>query len=546
MNNIYFWEKPAKPRDDEDTLAFHEIPRNIEIREIIRNLEDKILGATRDFNEIKPSNPSIKTWIVDLIQHYPTKQEHTASHLINLYRSQLQTRSRERERFIIGLLQLEDIVVLIHSRKDLSLAEVEDRLEIVRTVLNTKNIIRADIVKRDLGKLTLSAFASSRRWSKGHASLWGIDPEDIGWDRLGEITLSIQLESFSRPLQMPLETDELSDMLGKAQISATGGIWIGREPGKIIKVSIYRKDMDFSSFYGWFITQTEKLESFQKKFNAIIKPQKQLNDGWGETKYRYQEDMTDLYELTTGGQEHILTKENPRFTICFFTKDHPGIQPTHALTSKLYEAVFENRTLDVWHAGEQSALEAVEVGNLKLFNKLSIPQGVSSLAGGLLNQVQDANSKKAKCLLQYAFCELYSRNLPKGHFRFMFDFLVEDILRADLSHEFKHPGFLSKEGVLEFKSADDVDAKPSKFAKETLAPAISGYVKNGIVTRYCILYGIEDNGAVKPIIHLKSDQIGIIQATANAELGRSGVRATVEPIPCGEGRILSVFITPVY
>ena len=178
---------------------------------------------------------------------------------------------------------------MIHSRKDLSLAEVEDRLEIVRTVLNTKNIIRADIVKRDRGKLSLSAFASSRRWSKGHASLWGIDPEDIGWDRLGEITLSIQLESFSRPLQVPLETDELQDMLDKAQISATGDIWIGREPGKIIKVSIYRKDMDFSNFYGWFITQTEKLESFQAKFNAIIKPQKQLNDGWGETKYRYEE-----------------------------------------------------------------------------------------------------------------------------------------------------------------------------------------------------------------------------------------------------------------
>ena len=119
-------------------------------------------------------------------------------------------------------------------------------------------------------------------------------------------------------------------------------------------------------------------------------------------------------------------KENPRFTVCFFTKDHPGIQPTHALSSKLYEAVFENRTLDVWHAGEQSALEAVEIGNLKLFNKLSVPQGVSSLADELLNQIQDANSKKAKCLLQYAFCELYSRNIPKGHFRFLFDFLVED------------------------------------------------------------------------------------------------------------------------
>jgi len=545
-DNIFFWEKTVKFSKDEDDCAFYRIKEKREIREIIRNLENKILGKVRNFSEITPENPSIKTWIINLIDAYPKRSDSLADDLINLYRAKLKTKSRE-EKFIIGLLQLRDLVVLIHSKKDLSLAQVEDRIEVVRTVLSTKNILRADIVKKDRGNITLSAFASSRSWSKGHASLWGIDPEDIGWDSLGEITAIIQVESFPPPLQMSREAEELQEMINTGDISATGDISVGRIEGKITKVLVYRKEMDFPTFYEWFITQTEKLESYRKKFKEIIEPQKQLLEEWSDqTKYRYEEDESSLYEITTQQSMSIQTKEHPRYVICFFTKEFPGIMPKHTLLWKLYQAVFENRALEIWHAGEASVQEPVSFGNLSVFNKLLIPAGLSIFSNTMLNQIQDINGNKARRLLQYAFCEIHGRNLAQGHFRYLFDFLKDKIIRKELYREFKDPGLFAKEELIEFKSADDVDSKPSRFARNTLAPEIKGYIQNGTISRYCILYGIEDTATIRPIMHLHSDRISTIEQIVNEELKDSKVRASIEAIPHAGGRILSVFLTPLF
>ena len=548
MAKIYFWEKLAtKPKEEiEDKFIFNEVEEDQSIRDVVRTIENKIIGNKRDFSEIKPDNPSVKKWIKNILTSYPKKNKDTVEDLVNEFRSVLRTRSKEKEKFIVGVLQLNDVLVIAHCKKDPSLAEIKDKMYSVKTVLHPKNIVRADIVKNEDGKLTLSAFEYSRKWSKGHANFWGIEPEDIGWESLGTITLNIELERFQFPIQIPIETEQLKEMVDNKDISATGKITMGREEGKITKVFVYGKVMDYPQFYDFFVTETERLENHKKKFNEIVMPQTQLRTFLsGSIKYQYEEDENKVYEITTQGLNTVYQKEHPRFSICLFTKTCPGIKPTEKLLWTLYQGVFENKTLEIWHAGEESTLEAIKIGSLEVYNQIEISEDLANFSNNLLNQIQDAQSRKGRMLLQYCFCKLCSENIKSKHFKFLFDFFNESIITKEIEFEFKkNDGLFQKEQLLEFKSADDVAGKPTKFAKERLVQTIKKYLDDGNLRRYCILYGVEDNGAIKPLNHLKSDQITEIEKIANKELSKENIKIYLQPIPFKEGLILSVFMIP--
>jgi len=59
------------------------------------------------------------------------------------------------------------------------------------------------------------------------------------------------------------------------------------------------------------------------------------------------------------------------------------------------------------------------------------------------------------------------------------------------------------------------------------------------------LYGIEDNGAIRPLYRLKNDQITYIEKIANEELLNDKIQIIAHPIPFKDGVVLSVFIIPV-
>ena len=554
MKKIYFWYKSAaKPEsEDEDKFFFYEVEEEQSIRELVRVLDSKIIGNRINFSEIHPDNPSIKRWIKTIIREYPQHENYArdVEDLVNTYRSALQTKSKEKEKFVVGVLQLRDVLLLVHCKKDPSLAEVRDKLYSVRTVLHPKNILRADIIKNEDGVLTLGAFEYNRKFSKGHAEFWGLDPEDVGWESLGDILLTVELESFSFPLQILLNIEQLQEMFNENKISPMGRIKIGREEGKITKVNVYRKTMDFQSFYDFYITETKKLDNYKKTFNEIADAQKKILD-YPETlgiqdKYRYEEDERYLYEITPEGKSRVIKKERPRYFVSFFTKTRPGISPSRPFVLKLYKAIFENTSIAVWHAGEDSSLEPLVIGRLEVYNKIELPDEILLFSKTLLNLIQDVESRKAKLLLQSCFCKILRENLISKHFKYLFDFLLE-LIHQELEYEFeKTDSFFHKEEAIEFKSASDYIScnKPKKFVEKKLVPTVKKYIEGENIKRYCILYGVEDNSKIQPIYSLKSDQISEMERLTNEKLGDLNIKVSIQSIPFKEGLILVVFIVP--
>ena len=546
---LYFWEKWAlKPEDEkDDKISFHKVDDDPTIREVIRNLESKIIGKKLLFSEVSPKNPSVKKWINIIREKYPVRDDNVVEDLLNTFRESLYPRSKERNRLIVGIILLNDVILLVHCKKDPSLAEWQDKIYSVKLILHPKNVLRVAIIRNEDGKTTFSAFEYSRRWSKGHAEFWGIEPEDVSWESLGNISLTVELAGFPYPLNLPVETEQLDEMIANRDISPTGKIRIGREEGKITKVEVLRKSMDFTGFYDFYVTEKEKLEEHRKKFRELI-PQKLTIDEFDlslESKYKYEEDIEKIFEITPEGNKPVHNKKHPRYTLCFFTKCYPRIRPSQKLLMRLYQSIFENKNLEIWHAGVETSTEPLTIGCLKIYNKIEISSKLVEFTNNLLNIIQDAASKKKRLLLQKQFCYLWKKHIKNKYFNVLFDFISENIIIPELEFEFGNEGILAKEEHLEFKSADEVDAKPTRFAKNTLVPTIRKYIDGRELKRFCILYGVEDNGEIKPLYNLKNDQIAIIEEVVNKELSEEKIQINLHPIPFRQGTILSVFIVPI-
>jgi len=548
----YFWQKWAMVPDDEneDKCVKNEISESPNIREVIRSFESRIMGKKILFENIHPKNSSVKKWISTIFANISDISEKEIEYIIDDFRSRLYTTSKTRYKNIVGVLLLNDLMLIIHCKKAPSLVETEQGIITAKQILSSDNVIRAAIIKNEDGKLVFLAYEKTKKWSKGHAEFWGIDPEYVAWELIGSIYLTIEIDGFRFPVQLPLDSEEFDEMIKDRNITPTGGIQIDRLSGKITKGRVLKLEMEFPEFYEYYVMQKIKLEEHKKKFKELIKPfyEPNLAEKFEELKdsHRYEEDITKVYEITTNGKRVIHDKTHPRFCICFFTNRMPKIKPTQKMTNALYTSIFQNNALEIWHAGEESFSDPISLGSLNIYNKIDLNQQFIEFSSNFLNIIQDTQSKKTQKILQKCFCLLWKKNLTCNHLNFMFDLIIDSIIDPDIEFEFGRSGILDKENFLEFKSASDVDTKPARFVRNTLIPTIKKYFSNSGLERYCILYGIEDSGEIVPIYRMKSDQLAYIEKQVNNEFKSENIQISVQGIPFDNKIVLLVILIPIF
>jgi len=554
MGEIYYWEKFAfnpkkEKRDKKDTFEFYEITEDPNIRELIRNLESKFIGKRYNFLELEPKNESIKEWVLDLFRTYPQVDNKIVEYILNTFRADFPPRSKEKYKFVVGILLLEDYFILLHCKKDPSLAQLEDKVYLVKLILHQNNVIRADIIRKDNGNFIFSAFERSRKFSKAHADFWQIEPEGIGWESLGDITLIISLDSFHYPISLPLNTNEIDEMFKNGDISPSGKINIGREKGKINKVELFGKSFEFSEFYTFYFMEKEKLSQHKKQFVDLLKLPHSSNFrplyDFETDKFKYEEDRNHIYEITVNGRKPIYDKTHPRFIVIFSTRKYPRIKPRKELLFDMYKSIFENLPLEILHIGDEPSNEPVRIGNLKIYNKLN--EDILEFIESFINKIQDCSGRKEQLLMQSYLLKLLAEMYNKTYIKDLFNFVDKEIIQEELNFEFKNPGILSKESFLEFKSAADYQKckKPTKFVEDELIPTIEGYLSSSeYLERFIILYGVEDSTNVNPIINLKNDQITKIENLTNEKMKSNNQKITIkaEPIPSKGGIVLAIFL----
>jgi len=553
MSEIYYWEKQAaKIEEEEEDVLIEDVNLSdrFDLREVIRNLENRIIEERIPFGDLNPNNSLVKRLPKKMFDEYPKKRSDFAEILLDTFRGSLRTSSR-RKNFIVILLQLNDVMVIAHCKKDKSLAQIGDLRTVVKNLLNPTIVRRAGIINKiGDGNLSFAAFAYNRQIAHGFADFWGIEPDLIGWDSLGSIELVIQFDNFELPFMLPVEMEKFNELVENDKITPSGKVNIGNIKGRVRQTKAFQKEYSFRDFFNNIVNSREQLDEYRKKFFEIIpkenirNSQKNLDDFFNK-KYDYVEDESGVYKINVRGRDLEIKKEHPRFDVCFFTKVFPRIKPDDKFLWKIYNSIFESTPLKIWHAGEDSNEEPIILGSLSIFNLIEIQDEHNELMNNLLSQIRDAKGNKISNILKLVFLKLSYKVFQSNHLKFIFEFLEKEIIMKEITSDFKNLGVLDDESdLIDFKLANVLNSKPTKAASN-ICDLIKKYHKNQRKIA-SIIYGISDNKRIQPIYWLKSDIITTIEELVKKELEENNLLYDVNcfGIPHNDGRILCILIIP--
>ena len=545
----YFWEKEAARQSpgSHDEPKTYRILDDARLRKLISDLESRTLGKKIAFSDVKPADTSVIKWVQRIVDSYPRLKEDTIDDLLSNFRGKLKTSSKEKKKFIVGILLLKGLLLIIHSRIDPGLFRGKDGKKELYTadlILHPKSVLRAALIDFNEGEIKLSAYEYDRSMSKGHAEFWGMEPKDVRWEQAGTVRLIYQVNPSGQEFERCAEFDEIENLFESGELSPNGEGRIGIQETKVIRVEMGRSTFTFPEFYQHFLLLTEDVKRHQAIFDELINPSSL--DAYNARligKYEYEEDLDTIYKIKLGHHEEYHKKKHGRFTLCFYTNVPPGIRPLPQLTELFYSGIFEKRKNKVLHVGERVTAEPRMIGNLEIFNEIKINQESLNFIDELLKKIDDSASKKEKELLRSFTCKYLYNAIDNMHLPLIFKHIFSDYISKRLDGEFAKSGIFEKEGNIEFKSKDSVDSSPKKFSERLAKTAISYYQEDEL-SRFCILYGIEDNGTIDPIGNMPSDRVSAIQDATNKRLEKTNLAVDVHAIKTKGGFILMVLLIP--
>jgi hypothetical protein len=541
---IYFFQKGANrpEHEGEDCLIRDEIAADPKIHTLIEHFESRALGEPRPFDEVRPRIAGVKKWILEILSDHGYYRESRIEDLIDAFRSHLSTPSRAKDRNIVGVLLLHGALLLVHCKKAPSLVETPEGIITAQQILSSENVLRAAIIKDLDEKLYFSAYEKSARWSMGHARFWGIDPHQVAWDQIGEISLTVEIEGFAVPVQVPLEPSELDELLRTGQIAAGGEIVMGQTQGTITKGRIFRTEMDFHEFYDDYIARKEDLQEHRRTFGELIQTHyaPKLSERFDliPRTYKYEDDREALFENTPEGRRAIIHKNHPGCRICYVTDRIPRIRPSPAMTDEIYQSIFESKPLALWHAGEETSAEPIAIGSLSVHNRLTMPEGAEACGAALLGLSRGCKDRNARFILQILLCEYWRYHLGCGHFGSLFGHMIDQIKRRGIEGRFE------EEDELEFRPKEFVIQKPSTYAIEEIVPAITRQMRQGALHKHGIIYGVENDGSIAPMRTVNGDQIALIEEIVNDRIHRERLHAAVHRVAVQNGALVAVLVFP--
>jgi len=549
LRKIYFFQKWANQpdQDGDDCLIRDEISADPEIQRLIEYFESRALGEPLEFGEVRPRIAGVKKWIMEIMSDPGHLKESRIEDLIDAFRSHLSTPSRAKDRNIVGILLLHNALLLVHCKKAPSLVETPEGIITAQQILSSENVLRATIIRNFDGKLFFSAYEKSARWSMGHARFWGIDPHQVTWEQIGDISLTVEIEGFAVPVQVPLETRGLDELLQKGQIAAGGEIVIGNTRGTITKGKIFRTEMNFHEFYDYYIARKEDLEGHRRMFGELIKTHytPKLSERFDQIQrtYKYEDERESVFENAPEGRKTVIHKNHPGCRICYFTDRIPRIRSSPGMTDDIYQSIFESKPLSVWHAGEETSEEPISIGSLSVNNRLKMPANAMECGTTLLSLCKASGNRNTRSILQILLCEYWRYHIECRHFGSVFGHVI-DLIKHQMNVRSGIDGRFEREDALEFRSKEFVIQKPSTYATEGIAPAITRQIRGGALQKYGIVYGVENDGSVAPLRTVNSDQILLIEDIVNDRIRREHLHAVVHRIPVQNGILVAALAFP--
>jgi hypothetical protein len=531
VEQVLLYSKPAKYEEtQEDNPTKTVLKLDNELKEFLKKLTEHTLGENIPFINITPNNTSIKTWISNLKNTYPQPYPRDVNDLLNTFRESLNSSSKQ-SKYNVCLILYKDLIILYHTKQ-------------TENLLDYDSIFRAGIIKTINNRILFSAYEKNRKWSKGHAKFWGIHLENLKWSNISDIILQIKLENFQYPLHLPLENNEIKNMILEENIKSDATIQIGTQTGIINKINLYGKNLTFNEFYQYYIDETQELNKHTEFYNTLIPITPTLdNYTHNKTSKTYIEDEKYIYKNKISKENRIHTKNHNKYTLTFTTSKYPGIKPNPAFLGQIYESIFTEKNLNLIHVGEAKSSTPLEIGNLKIYNQIKIDPEFKDTTKYLIKLIQKINPENQTILKDYYLTYL-NENLKNHNLETLFTILQTQITKTNLEKEFENKK-LEKNKYVKYESQDAINTKPQEFAK-IIKKHVKKSIKKDKLLKYAIIYGIEKNGHIKPTQNYNPKHLELVEKETNKLLQEDKLEVTtnIREIKTEKGTIIIVYILP--
>lgn len=491
-HRIFVFSKAVK----EDVVKHTVIDRSIDFKKIITVISKLPPGSQKKFDEID-LNTNPKIWIKNLLENPLTPAEEKIAEekmdaLINDFTDGMKTRMREEEKYAIGLL-LKNELLLVHSY--FGEETITPEWKVIPRMLDIDNVIRYVLfTKESNGNISVKYF--EKHSTDSFVDWLGLPQKDALYYFGGKYRISTEMDGIINTLEIPIEKIDVwiseHEEIKKSEITLQTPI----SKLKIVQIRVGNKKYDKpGDFLQDFYAEKYNINYYKTKFAEIqnsIEPY--------VNKFFDEKDRVIMVE--DSNTIPIVNKTNPNFDILFCCK---SISIRDSYLDDLCRKFQNGENIKIYHAGHNFSHQPLTIKSMEIWNEITIPE-IFSYINDYFKKI-NVEDKNITQLLEVTLLYLLKSDSSAKHLSVFFEELCNKLLE---NIKIGNKIVKLEDNIIEFKSREYFDGKNKEIVDK-----ISNDLKKKLASNHTKIYliGVNDDGSLDPIPNdrLSSDRVTNLQ-----------------------------------
>lgn len=469
------------------------IDRSSDIDKIVEVISKLPTGSQKGFHEIN-LNTNPKQWIKVLLESDSNPSEGKMNNLINDFTDGMKTRMREEEKYVIGILQKNELL-LAHSY--FGEKTITPEWKVIPRMLDFDNVIRyALFIMESDGKICVKYF---EKYSTDSFVDWlGLPQRDALYHFGGKYRISTEVDGIVNTLEIPIEQIDTwissHNEIKKSEIEFAAPI----TKLKIVQIRVGRKKYDNAGdFLQDFYAEKYNINYYRMKFTEIQNSMKPYS-------YKFIDEKARVIMIDGDNTIAVVEKTNPHFDVLFCCH---LISIRDSYMNDIYRKLRNGENIKICHAGHSFSHQPLIIKNIEIWNELVLSTIFSEIKGYF--ESVDLTDKNLTQIFELILFFLLKSDNRMRHLSVFFNELCTKILE---NMEIINNITKFEDDIIEFKASDYFTGKDKDITNKISSDLVKKFNSNSIKI---YLLGVNDDGSLDPIPNgrLASDRVNRLQET---------------------------------
>jgi len=489
-NKIFVFSKKVK----EYGISYREIDSVEVIKKILEIIDKLPEGDQKKLDELSlDTNP--RNWVKNLLENSSQPHKEKMEELINDFTDCMKTRMREEEKYAVGLLY-KNKLLLAHS--EFGEETITPDWKVVKRLLDSHNVIRYVLfIRESNGDITVKYYEVCE--TDFFVEWLGQSVKDSIYYFGGKYRITTESsDGIIITLELPL--DKVENWIGQHKEEIKNSKIEFQTPIRELKITQIRvgrkKYNNPRDFLYDFYSEMYNVEYYRKKFKEINSLERYM------CECKYLDTKTQVVKIEGDNRSSFVTKTNTNFDI-LFTCDLVEIDENYL--EDLCQRFRTEEPIKIYHAGHPVSTTPFKIKSMEIWNEVitsALFKNIYTYYRKGKSNVDYTISQLLEIILFYLLEIDNKKNHLSGFFNSFWKKLLENIKVGDRIIKLE-------DELFEFKARNYLDGKD-----EDIITKLSGDIKNKLKTNRIKIYiiGANDDGSLDPIpnARLKSDRLNRI------------------------------------